>query len=159
MKLLKALLAAGALALAAALPAPAQTTAATVGVSPRITTFSSLTFSNVTTTNFGNAYNMKLFLPFAQGHRVSGMIAANSTASTNAAPWTNYFDLSLDGTNYSTTRPLSVVTTMTGTTNALTPFVFDFPACDGFQAIRWSGMSGIQGTSQVTFTLQMAVTP
>jgi hypothetical protein len=87
------------------------------------------------------------------------MITASSTAATNGVPWTNYFDVSLDGTNYSTTKPLSVVATMTGTTNALTPFVFDFPSCDGFQAIKWSGMSGIQGTSQVTFTMQMAVTP
>jgi hypothetical protein len=141
-------------------PASAQIAGAgTAGVSPRLTTFSSLSFSNTTSTNLGTNYVVKLFNPFNQGHRVAGTLTAVSTAATNQVPWTNTFDLSLDGTNWTTTGAFTNILPLTGTTNTRQPFVIDLPIVDGFQYLKWSGISGVSGTSYVTVTLQLGVTP
>jgi hypothetical protein len=144
---------------------PASAQQLTMSVSPRVITWGGISWSNTTvaatSTNvylsLGSATN--LFLPMLRGHSLAGMVTCSSTASTNTAPWTNIFDLSLDGTNYSTTGAFTNVVNLNGTATVRQPFVFDLSVIDGFKAIRWTSCSGITGTSQVSMAVSLGITP
>ena len=129
-------------------------------ISPRISVAPSISWSNTASTNFSVPFTQQLFMPYLQGHRVAGILSGVSTSSTNQVTWTNSFDVSIDGTNWSNVGYLRVTNlTLNGTTKVYQPFVFDFTLVDGFEWLKWTGATGISSTSYVTLSLELSDTP
>ena len=149
--------------LALALPAPAQSLV-TGGVVPRVVSLGQLTTTNVDNqfTNY-TLVNVEtnLLLTASYQHALAVEVtSSNSVANTGVI--TNRFDLSTDGTLFTTTVPIAVNITNTGTTVARGVTIVPASAFDGCKAIRWTTIAGQNSSTNSCIsyiTVRLSLTP
>jgi hypothetical protein len=127
-------------------------------VSPRIYTLTNGVTINNQTVSANVSTN--LFPTFGYMHDMSVFTTVISANNVFTGSETNYFDLTLDGTNYTTAQPLQTVTAINGPTN-ISCTVISKSSLEGCQAIRLTkiGISNLGSGTNATVQVQFGVTP
>lgn len=148
----------GAAAAVAATQLPAMAGVGDNSVSPRIYTLTNNAIINNQVANVNVGTN--LFPTFGYMHDMSVFTTVISTNNQFTGTETNYFDLTLDGTNYTTTQPIQTVTVINGATN-ISCTVIGKSSLEGCQAIRLTkiGVSNLGSGTNANVQVQLGVTP
>jgi hypothetical protein len=154
----KLIISLAATAAAAVAQLPAYAGIGDLSVTPRIYTLT----NGVTLNNQSVTVNVStnLYATFGYMHDMSVFTTVTSTNNVFTGSATNYFDLTLDGTNYTTTQPLQTVTAINGPTN-ISCTVISKSSLEGCQAIRLTkiGLSNLGSGTNATVQVQLGVTP
>lgn len=130
-------------------------------VSPRNITLGTISITNATATTVNIPTN--LFATFGYMHDMSVFTIVNGGNNTNSTlAGTNYFDLlAPDGTNYTTTQPLSTIWKTGGTNTAVYCTVISKSSLEGCKAIRWtsSQTAPLGSGTNVNVTVELGITP
>jgi hypothetical protein len=129
-----------------------------LSVSPRLATLlSSQVLTNGQVLTVSTKTNTFLAFNFTHAIPVETIITSTNNVGTTATV-TNYFDLSLDGSNFTTTQPVTTVATCNGTNPVRSITFVPASSFDGAVSIQLT-KTGTGATNNITVTVRIGAVP
>lgn len=129
-------------------------------VYPRLTTLGTISITNAVPTPAGFSNNLYATFSYMHDMSVFTTIGGGNNLQPNVLV-TNYFDLAQDGTNFTTTQPITVVAQTGAGTNSVWCSVISKSLLEGCKAIRWNrtASAALGSGTNTTVTVSLGITP